>query len=97
MAKLTIVANIKVKMDQIELVKAELLKLVDQTRVKDTGCINYDLHQDNENSAHFLVFENWESNGLLQKHLDSDHFKSCMAATEGAIEEFVVNEMTQIA
>lgn len=48
MAKLTIVANIIAKADQVELVKAELLKLIDVTRAEE-GCINYDLHQDNEN------------------------------------------------
>ena len=53
MAKLTIVANIKTKADKIDLVKAELLKLIDITRTEE-GCINYDLHQDNENPAHFM-------------------------------------------
>ncbi|WP_198590427.1 antibiotic biosynthesis monooxygenase, partial [Shewanella sp. 10N.286.52.B9] len=50
MTKLTIVANIKANEDKIELVKAELLKLIDVTRAED-GCINYDLHQDNDNPA----------------------------------------------
>ena len=97
MAKLTIVANIKAKADKIELVKEELLKLVALTRAEDEGCITYNLHQDNENPAHFLVYENWESNELLQKHIDSEHFKACMAVTEGVMEEFTVNEMTRIA
>ena len=58
MAKLTIVANIKTKKDKVELVKAELMKLIDITRAEE-GCITYDLHQDNENPAHFLFYENW--------------------------------------
>ncbi|MEM9449380.1 MAG: antibiotic biosynthesis monooxygenase, partial [Cyanobacteria bacterium P01_E01_bin.6] len=24
------------------------------------GCIQYDLHEDNENPAHFVFYENWE-------------------------------------
>ena len=48
MAKLTIVANIKANPDKIDLVKAELLKLIEITRSEE-GCINYDLHQDNDN------------------------------------------------
>ncbi len=55
MAKLTIVANIKAKADKIDLVKAELLKLIDITRAEE-GCLQYDLHQDNENPAHFLFY-----------------------------------------
>lgn len=96
MGKLTIVANIKVKAGQEEQVQTELLKLVEQTRAKDEGCISYDLHRDNENPAHFLVFENWQSKEMLQKHIESEHFKHCMAVTDGAFEEFVVNEMTQV-
>jgi quinol monooxygenase YgiN len=41
MTKLTIVANIKANPDKVDLVKAELLKLIDVTRAEQ-GCINYD-------------------------------------------------------
>ena len=64
MSKLTIVANITAKSDKIELVKAELEKLIPITRAEE-GCINYDLHQDKGNPAHFLFYENWESRELL--------------------------------
>ncbi len=96
MAKLTIVANIKAKDDKVEFIKAELLKLIDITRAEE-GCINYDLHQDNENPAHFLFYENWESRDLWQTHMGNQHLKDYMASTEGAVEEFTLNEMTQIA
>ena len=96
MSKLTIVANIKAKSDKIELVKAELLKLIPITRA-EKGCINYDLHQDNENPAHFLFHENWESRELWQTHMGNQHLADYLAATEGAVEEFTVNEMMQIA
>ncbi|BHH83604.1 putative quinol monooxygenase [Desulforhopalus sp. 52FAK] len=96
MAQITIVANITTKADKVELVKAELLKLIDVTRAEE-GCINYDLHQDNENPAHFLFYENWESRELWQKHVGNTHLKEYMAATEGAVEAFSVNEMSKIA
>ena len=50
MGKLTIIATIVSKEDKIELVKSEMIKLIDKTRVED-GCINYDLHQDNSNPS----------------------------------------------
>ena len=84
MAKLTIVANIKANPDKIDLVKAELEKLIDVTRPEE-GCINYDLHQDNENPAHFLFFENWESRDLWQAHMGNQPLADYMAATEGAV------------
>ncbi|WP_144209684.1 putative quinol monooxygenase [Shewanella donghaensis] len=96
MATLTIVANIITKADKVELVKAELLKLMDITRA-EAGCINYDLHQDNTNPAHFMFYENWASRELWQTHMGNDHLKEYMAATEGAVEQFILNEMTQIA
>ncbi|MGH1538996.1 MAG: putative quinol monooxygenase [Arenicella sp.] len=96
MSKLTIVANIKANEDKVELVKTELLKLVETTR-SEQGCINYDLHQDNENPAHFLFFENWQSRELWQQHMGNTHLKDYLTATEGAVAEFTLNEMTQIA
>jgi quinol monooxygenase YgiN len=95
MTQLTIVANIKAKANKIDLVKTELEKLIPITRSEE-GCINYDLHQDNENPAHFLFYENWESRDLWQVHMGSQHLKDYLAATEGAVEEFTVNEMTQV-
>lgn len=95
MSKLTIVANIKAKKEQIALVKAELLKLIDITRAEE-GCINYDLHQDNEDPSHFLFHENWESRELWQTHMNNRHLAEYMAATEGAVEDFTLNEMTLI-
>ncbi len=95
MSKLTIVANVRANKDSIELVKSELLKLIDVTRA-EAGCINYDLHQDNENPEYFLFFENWESRDLWQTHMGNTHLQSYLKATEGAVAEFTVNEMSQI-
>ncbi|RBW58648.1 MULTISPECIES: putative quinol monooxygenase [Roseobacteraceae] len=95
MSKLTIVANIIANADKIELVKAELLKLVPITRAEE-GCINYDLHQDNENPAHFMFFENWESRELWQTHMNAPHLAAYMAATDGAVAKFTLNEMSHI-
>ena len=96
MAALTIVANIKANADKVALVKAELLKLIEVTQA-ETGCINYDLHQDNENPAHFMFYENWQSRELWQAHMANQHLQDYMKATEGAVEEFTLNEMTQIS
>ncbi|MBT8076043.1 MAG: antibiotic biosynthesis monooxygenase [Gammaproteobacteria bacterium] len=96
MTKLTIVANIKAKADQIDLVKTELEKLIDVTRA-EKGCINYNLHRDNENPAHFMFYENWKSRELWQAHMCNQHLQDYLAATDGAVEEFILNEMTEIA
>jgi len=93
--KLTIVARILAKPGKRELVKTELLKLVEITRA-EKGCINYDLHQDNENENLFLFYENWESRELWQTHMNNTHLAEYIKATDGAVEEFTLNEMSQI-
>lgn len=92
---LTIVANIRANPDKIELVKAELEKLIPITR-SEAGCIGYDLHQDNEDPAHFMFHENWESRDLWLTHMDAPHLAAYMKATEGAVADFSINEMTLI-
>ncbi len=96
MPKLTIVANIVAKPDKVEIVKVALERLVATTRA-EAGCLQYDLHQDNANPARFLFYENWESRELWQAHMNAPHLHEYGAATAGAIEDFSIIEMTQIA
>ncbi len=93
---LTIVARIEAKPDRVELVKRELLKLIEPTRAED-GCIQYDLHQDNERPELFLFFENWESRALWQAHMENSHLKSYLEATADAVANFTLNEMSHVA
>jgi quinol monooxygenase YgiN len=95
MTQLTIVANIIAKANKVELVKAELFKLIETTR-KEAGCVNYDLHQDNANPAHFMFYETWETRELFQTHMSNQHLKDYMAATDGAVDVFTLNEMTLV-
>lgn len=95
MPPLTIVADIHAAPDQIDRVKAELLKLVPTTRAEE-GCLQYDLHQDNEDPAHFLFYENWQSRDHWQAHMAAPHLAAYRQATEGAIAEFSLYEMTLV-
>ena len=94
--KLTIVARILAKEEERDFVKSELLKLIDITRAEE-GCINYDLHQDIENTNLFMFYENWTNRDLWQKHMSNSHLADYIQATENAVEEFTVNEMTHVA
>lgn len=92
---LTIVAIIEAQPEKIELVKSELLKLVEPT-LNEAGCIQYDFHQDNQNPAIFLAYENWENRELWQNHMQSAHLAAFGKATEGAVVGATVHEMTRI-
>jgi len=92
---LTIVAKVEANADKVEFIKSELIKLIEPTRNED-GCLQYDLHQDNENLAVFIFYENWESRELWQNHMESSHLKAYMETTEGSVAKFTLNEMTLI-
>jgi len=93
---LTIVAQITAAPGKQALVRSELEKLVDITRAEE-GCEQYDLHQDSENPCLFMFYENWTSRDLWQQHMGAPHLAAYLAATEGAVSNFVLNEMTKIA
>lgn len=95
MANLTIIAHIAAKEDKVDLVKSELQKLIEPTQA-ESGFVQYDLHQDNENPAHFVFFENWETRELWQNHMNSQHLKDFLGKVDGAIENLTVHEMTQV-
>lgn len=95
MPALTIVAHITAKPEKTEFVKTKLEGLIETTRSED-GCVQYDLHQDNEHPNHFMFFENWDSRERWLKHMDSPHLKDYLDATEGAIEAFELHEMTKV-
>ena len=96
MSMLTVVAKVLAKQDSIETVKAKLLKLIAPTR-NEEGCSEYRLHQDNEDPALFIFYENWESPACLEQHMKSLHYKEYIAAVDGMIAEIEVCKMTAIA
>ena len=92
---LPIIARIEARKIKVDLVKSELLKLIEPAR-KEQGCLQYDLHQDNENPAIFMFYENQENRELWQIHMNNEHLKAYMDATDGAVENFTLNEISQI-
>jgi quinol monooxygenase YgiN len=94
-SKLTVVAKLVAKKESVESVKNELLKLIEPTR-KEDGCIEYNLHQDNEDPAVFIFYETWESLACLENHMNTDRFKSFVNSVGSLIEEMAVHKMTRI-
>ena len=93
---LTIVAQIKAAPGKEDLVREELKKLIDITRAEE-GCLQYDLHEDNATPGYFVFYENWENRELWRQHMEAPHLAAYVKATEGAVSNFVLNEMTKIA
>lgn len=96
MSQITVVAKIVAKEEKREFVKTQLLKLV-AISLTEEGCINYNLHQDNDDANMFLVYENWKTAKALEMHSASAHFVAFVKVTEGAFAEFTLNKMTLIS
>jgi len=96
MSIVTVVAKLVVNADAIDAVKTELLKLIEPTR-QEEGCIEYRLHQDNDDPAVFIFYENWKSLACLDRHINTPHYKQYITAIEDAIKEKTVHKMTCIA
>ena len=82
---LTVIAHITAKAGNQDQVPEALLDLVAQTR-KENGCINYDLHQSQENLTQFAVYENWDTAADLDAHAKSAHLQA-FAKTAGRLLE----------
>lgn len=96
MMALTVVARVVAKQGCAESLKGELLKLIAPTR-SETGCLQYTLHQDNDDPAVFIFYETWENPACLEAHMQSEHFQSYVAAVDTLLAEKGVFRMTRIA
>jgi quinol monooxygenase YgiN len=95
MSKLVVVAKVVAKKEFLESVKSALLKLIVPTRQED-GCIDYTLHQDNEDPLVFIFYETWKNLACLDYHLQSDHYRAHAKAVHGMIDDKDVHKMTRI-
>lgn len=96
MSTVTVVARVTAKSGFVETVKAELLKLVAETR-QEEGCLEYRLHQDQDEPAVFVFYENWKDRACLDKHMTSKHFLAYIEAVEGMIADKAVLRLAEIA
>lgn len=74
---ITLIATMKAKSGKEELVKEALLSLIQPTRA-EKGCVTYILHQDCDDKALFMFYEDWTSKGALDEHLKTPHMKELL-------------------
>jgi quinol monooxygenase YgiN len=73
----TVVATFEAKPGKENELKRALLTLIAPTR-KETGCINYDLHQSPDELRKFLFHENWTDKKSLDAHLQNTHVQELL-------------------
>lgn len=79
-----VVAHVIAKPDQIEALKALTLSILEPTR-QESGCIQYELHQNLQDPADFTFIEEWESEAALEAHLQTPHLQAAMAQLDGIV------------
>ena len=75
---LRVVAHVTSLPDKIEESKALLSGLISPTR-QESGCITYELLQNNADPAQFTFVEEWESDAALEAHLQTPHLTAALA------------------
>ena len=92
----TILCRVQAKPERREFIKKILLRLVDHTLTEE-GCVNFDLHQDNENKKLFICYENWESKENWIRHYKrAKILDDTTKFNIHALDDYTFNEMTMI-
>jgi len=72
-----VVAHLSALPNKIEETKALLLSVLAPTR-KETGCIRYELHQNNANPQDLTFIEEWDNDAALDAHLQTPHITAAL-------------------
>ncbi len=75
---INITVLLKSKEEHTEKLKGLLENLVASSR-QEPGCVQYDLHQDVQDSSTFVFHEVWENKEALGIHNSQEYFKSFFA------------------
>ena len=86
MSKTTIrvVARVIALPEKVDKVKSILLALIEPT-CQENGCITYELLQNQADPTDFTFVEEWESQDLLNEHLNSAHIAQASSQLNGLI------------
>lgn len=69
-----VIAKNFVKEDKREKVLELTKELVEKT-VKEDGCIQYEMYQDEKDKSTLIMIEEWKTTDALTNHMSSEHFK----------------------
>jgi len=81
---LRVIARVKARADKVDELRSVLSSLAELTR-KESGCISYNLLQNNEDPTDFALAEEWESKQALESHIAAKHFRDAQAKLAGIV------------
>lgn len=94
--QLTVIAHLRALDGQIEETRAFLSGLIDPTRA-EPGCVEYWLHQDDEDPAEFTFYENWTDREEWDKHMKMPHLQAFADVKDQVFELQKLRLMTMIS
>lgn len=94
--QLTVIAHLRALNGQIEETRDFLLGLVAPTR-KEPGCVNYDLHQDDEHPEEFTFYENWAERSDWDAHMQTPHLARFQEARDELFALEKIRLMTMVS
>lgn len=96
MKNIVIVAKVKVKEAFKDEILNELKELHKSTHALDIGVLQYDLHQDLEDSNSFTFIETWENQELLDAHMQKEHFLTFVQKIDGKLENLEITKLEKL-
>jgi quinol monooxygenase YgiN len=94
--QLTVIAHLRALNGQIAETRAFLEGLIGPTR-QEPGCIEYWLHQDNDDPNEFTFYENWTSREEWDKHMELPHLQKFAEVKDKVFELQKLRLMTMIS
>jgi len=73
--RIILIARAKAKPDLLEQAEKTLLAMIEPTRAEE-GCIEYNLHQSEDDETVFFFYEVWASKEDLDEHAKTPHLMS---------------------
>ncbi|QLH43403.1 MAG: antibiotic biosynthesis monooxygenase [Coxiellaceae bacterium] len=84
MNKYTVVVILEAKPGKEPALKQALSNVIKPSR-SETTCIEYRLHQDHNNPAQFVLFENWKNKEAHQAQFDKPYIQALAQQIDGLL------------
>lgn len=96
MKPIVVIATVTLKEPIDKSVLDALKALHHATHQEDEGCVQYDLHTDPNTPNTYVFVETWQSEALLDAHMQKEHFKAFQEALNGKVERMSVQKLEKI-
>jgi quinol monooxygenase YgiN len=95
MSEVKVVALITAKPEEYSAVNKAVRAMVGLSRSEE-GCLQYDLHEDQEVKGSFVFIERWKSENALKTHMAMPYHDEFLAELEGKLVSLQVKKIASI-